>query len=201
MKIYSCLLSLLITASAFGQKLPEVGMNVRIIENNRTIVAEIRPSGSDPAIDVASIYYWYGAGLIHQTQGGYSGKLLNGIYKEYYLNKNLKEQGTFIKGLKQGTWKAWSETGKLQQLFTYKHGLKSGTFNLYDDEGNLIKTGNYAHNQLNGKVTGYDKGAANIVVYKNGQVVSGNKTSSFWHKINIFKKHGAAKTSQKKTKA
>jgi len=67
-------------------------------------------------------YYWYEANEIHMTQGGYSGKLLNGVYTEYYKNKNLKTQGGFKNGLKDGHWKSWNTDGVLLSDTDWKHG-------------------------------------------------------------------------------
>ena len=38
------------------------------------------------------------------TQGGYNGRLLNGDFRVFYPNKNLKENGNYQFGLKEGTW-------------------------------------------------------------------------------------------------
>ncbi|MES2275321.1 MAG: hypothetical protein V4592_04815 [Bacteroidota bacterium] len=189
MKIPALIFSLLIGFTSFGQKLPDIGINVRINEGDKTIVAEIRPVNSTPSMEPASTYYWYGSGLIHHTQGGYSGRLLNGAYNEYYLNKNLKEQGLFNKGLKTGIWKAWNETGVLRQLFTYRTGIKSGAFSLYDETGRLTQSGNYDNNELNGKITSFHKDSATVVIYKNGSAIPKKQPSKFWDKLNIFKRH------------
>ena len=68
-------------------------------------------------------YYWYDANQIHMTQGGFSGKLLDGLYAAYYRNKNLEEQGNFKKGLKTGIWKKWRADGSLESTTQWNHGL------------------------------------------------------------------------------
>jgi hypothetical protein len=124
MKIILFPFFLLITiGSAYAQKMPEINYNVRISEADKTIRAEINPIGSKPVAKPGLYYYWYGANIIHSTQGGYGGNLLNGQYNEYYLNKNLREQGIFKKGLKDGTWKAWNEDGTLSSTATWKNGI------------------------------------------------------------------------------
>jgi antitoxin component YwqK of YwqJK toxin-antitoxin module len=123
MKKVLVLLCFMISASAFAQKLPYTGLNrVRIVEADQTILAEINEGSSNPSVKPDLFYYWYSANAIHATQGGYSGKLLNGPYTEFYLNKNLKEQGSFKKGLKDGIWKSWKEDGTLSHTFTWKNG-------------------------------------------------------------------------------
>lgn len=113
-----------ISITTFAQKMPDYGLNkVRIILPNKTVIAEINPVTSKHAAKPALFYYWYEANQIHSTQGGFSGKLLDGQYTEYYLNKNLKEQGSFKKGLKNGAWKSWNEDGTLAVSSTWKNGL------------------------------------------------------------------------------
>jgi hypothetical protein len=124
MKNILLLLLLILPVSVSAQKLPDLGpTKVRINEADKTIVAEIDVSGSAPTVKPRLFYYWYSAGSVHSTQGGFSGTLLNGQYTEYYLNKNLKQQGTFKKGLKNGTWKSWNEDGTLSQTATWKKGI------------------------------------------------------------------------------
>lgn len=109
------------TASA--QQLPDYGLDkVRINESVQTVVAELASVSVSPTAKPALHYFWYNSGAIHETQGGYSGRLLNGQYTAYYLNKNLKEQGLFKKGLKDGTWKSWREDGSLLATVTWKRG-------------------------------------------------------------------------------
>ena len=118
------LLVVLISGHAYAQKLPDMAyFKVRIADSNKTIVAEINEVSSMPSIKPNLSYYWYNANHIHKTQGGFSGKLLNGQYNEYYLNKNLKEQGLFKKGLKAGVWKSWKEDGTLIHSTNWNKGV------------------------------------------------------------------------------
>ncbi len=118
------LLFFLVSVASYGQKLLDMGFSkIRISEADKTILAEINPVNHNPKAHQDLFYYWYSANIIHSTQGGYSGQLLNGQYTEYYLNKNLKEQGIFKKGLKDGNWKDWNEDGTLNQTATWKNGM------------------------------------------------------------------------------
>ena len=172
-----------------AQKLPDNGFNkVRISQIDKTVQAELLPVTFQPAIKPDLFYYWYGANIIHITQGGFSGKLLNGIYREYYLSKNLKEQGVFAKGLKNGTWKTWNENGNLISLYIWNNGVKSGIFNLYNEQGRLIQSGRYNDNLLDGQVKHY-KGSDTVTVvqYRKGKVFT-DTSRSFLQKLNLFKK-------------
>jgi antitoxin component YwqK of YwqJK toxin-antitoxin module len=113
-----------VNGAIYSQDLPNSGFEkVRVIEPTKVIVAEIKQPSSKPSVKKDLFYAWYSANTIHATQGGYSGKLLNGQYNEYYLNKNLKEQGTYLNGLKNGSWKDWNEDGSLLHQSAWKNGI------------------------------------------------------------------------------
>lgn len=125
MKLILLLLFYLLSIGAYAQKIPDYGLNrIRITQDDQTIVAELEPE--QPTISAKSNlhYFWYSANIIHETQGGYSGRLLNGFYSVFYLNKNLKEQGHFKTGLKNGIWKSWKEDGSLQATTNWKRGVE-----------------------------------------------------------------------------
>jgi antitoxin component YwqK of YwqJK toxin-antitoxin module len=119
--IFFCFISL----TALAQKMPDEGYyKARITLPDMTILAEIDPIATNPTAKANLFYYWYEANAIHSTQGGFSGKLLNGQYNEYYPNKNLKVQGGFKKGLKNGEWKSWNVDGTLTEVTTWKNGVQ-----------------------------------------------------------------------------
>ena len=51
---------------------------IRIIDTSQEIRADILPFKTDPKIKNDRYYYWYLNNMIHSTQGGYNGQLLNG---------------------------------------------------------------------------------------------------------------------------
>jgi hypothetical protein len=125
MKYYLLLFFCLPGYVAIAQKLPDFDMNkVRITLPDKIIVTGIEPTVSSIASKPKAFYYWYSAGAVHQTQGGYSGKLLDGQYSEYYPDRNLKQQGNFKKGLKVGLWKNWADDGTLLSISRWKHGTE-----------------------------------------------------------------------------
>lgn len=114
-------------------------------------------------------YYWYSNNQIKITQGGYSGKLLNGVYHDFYLNNNLKAQGRFELGLKMGEWNAWGTEGLLTEKINYNKGVPNGLFYKYNSQGLLYETGRYKDGKLNGAIKTYPKPDSMVVsTYKNG---------------------------------
>lgn len=96
---------------------------VHIVDSTQEITADILPYKSEPKIKNDRYYFWYLNNIIHSTQGGYSGQLLNGHYLAFYPDKNLKEEGDFKKGLKDGEWKAWNPKGDLTSVANWNEGL------------------------------------------------------------------------------
>ncbi|AMR33713.1 hypothetical protein A0256_20890 [Mucilaginibacter sp. PAMC 26640] len=191
-KYLTAFLLIAFLSQCYSQNIPLIGANrVRINEADKTILFDVDPVDNLSDMDFGLTYYWYASNQIHTTQGGFSGKLLNGHYTEFYLNKGLKEQGTFKKGLKQGLWKEWAETGQLVQSVTWKKGIKSGEFRSYDTNGKVEQQGTFANNVLNGVLyKNHGKDSVDMQYYRNGVVVG--KKPPFLKRINIFrKKHQA----------
>lgn len=133
----------------YAQKIPDFGLHkVHIVSEDKTIQAETLPVNSDPELHNNRFYFWYSANMIHSTQGGFSGRLLNGNYKEFYGNKTLREEGNFREGLKDGIWKSWNENGNLAQQYTWKKGILFGKFILCDENGYIKKSGKYKNGVL-----------------------------------------------------
>ncbi len=197
MKRVVFLILIVFGTKAPAQKLPDFGTNrIRISADDRIIQAELLPLNSDPQAETDQLYYWYSSNKIHTTQGGYSGRLLNGHYIEYFLNKNIKEEGVFKKGLKDGVWKVWDESGTLQQSITWKGGVKQGNFVTFDKKGAIKQQGKYSKNLLMGTVTTFDTaGKATAAKYKEGKIVI-DSPSKFWAKV-----RAKAKILKKKTQS
>lgn len=99
-------------------------------------------------------YHWFAVNDIKRTRGGYDGKLLHGVCKEFFLNKNLKQVGKYRKGIKTGRWKEWYYNGEYKDITSYKKGLKS-KYTLYNEQGNITEKGNYKKGKLHGKLLRY----------------------------------------------
>ena len=137
-------------------------------------------------------YAWFSGNQIRYTQGGYSGKMLNGIYNEFYDTKGLKTQGIFEMGLKSGRWKSWGEDGVLDSIVNYSSGKPNGKFEKYDQEGVLQERGKYHDGQLNGKLEKrISADSIQVIRYKKGKVMAYQPSKAVkitkWLK-SIFKK-------------
>ncbi len=96
---------------------------IRIVDSTQEINAEMLPFKADPKVKNDRYYFWYYNNVIHSTQGGYTGQLLNGHYIAFYPDKNLKEEGNFNRGLKDGEWKTWNQKGDLTNVTDWNEGV------------------------------------------------------------------------------
>jgi hypothetical protein len=195
MKNIILIVLVLFCCPAWAQKIPAFGTDkIRISADDKIIQAELEPVKSEPTAVTNRLYYWYSSNNIHATQGSFSGRLLNGKYVELFLNKNLKEEGFFVKGLKDGAWKSWDETGILKDMTTWKKGVKDGDFLTFDNKGKVKQQGRYSENMLDGKsITIDESGKQTAVKYKAGRVVI-DSPSKFWKKVTpkIFRRKAKA---------
>lgn len=194
-RIYLCFLSLIYVfqtnAQSYRKDYKEI-VTDRVIVNNpdETITAHLKPVKKKVEPEINKNYYWFSAHQIRETQGGYSGKLLNGLYTAFYMNKNLKEQGEFKKGLKSGDWKLWYENGKLKETLSWKSGIRTGRFYQYDESGDLKLKGRFRKGEYNGKISTYiDKDSTNVRNYKAGNpIIEKEKISKTERAKRIYKK-------------
>lgn len=70
------------------------------------------------------VYYWYKDQQVHSTQGGAGDVLLDGPYREYYPDGQIKTTGEFRKGLKHGEWRTWATDGRLSTVEEWRNGKK-----------------------------------------------------------------------------
>ena len=106
-----------------SQPINEDYSQVTIVDSTQEIHADLHPYKTEPKIRDDRYYFWCLNNIIHATQGGFNGKLLNGHYVSFYPDKNLKEEGGFDRGLKEGVWKTWNTKGDLTAVVTWNQGL------------------------------------------------------------------------------
>lgn len=139
------------------------------------------------------IYYWYNSDRINRNMGGYSGRLLDGTYKVFDLNKNLIAEGSYKKGLRNGIWKRWNNKGGLLNLNNYKNGIKQGKEFVYDRTGKVIFIGKFKNGLKNGKCLILTNDTLKELYFKKDIVViNKNVLSKVFSKV-TFKKNEVGK--------
>jgi hypothetical protein len=103
-------------------------------------------------------YYYHHKDRIHQSQGGYTGSLLDGDWESYFPSNLLSSQGCFEKGLKSGTWRYWYANGRLQREEHWKNGRLHGPFTEFSMNGQPSKQGRYRLGLLHGVILGIEEG-------------------------------------------
>lgn len=119
------------------------------------------------------VYYaWYANNKFNETQGGYHGRLIQGLFKSFYKNANLQSMGYYHNGIKKGEWKTWYENGNLKEVLNWKNGSKNGNYLLYNEYGQKMVEANFKNNVLHGKFLSYvNNKIASVKQYKNGEEV------------------------------
>ncbi|OFY66102.1 MAG: hypothetical protein A3H98_11915 [Bacteroidetes bacterium RIFCSPLOWO2_02_FULL_36_8] len=126
-----------------------------------------------------ALYYWTANEKIQTTRGDYDGKLLHGIYKEFYFNNSLKQKGKFNRGKKTGIWKSWHSNGEIRQIARWRNSRKNGASLTYDVTHTLLRKEKFKDDLLNGWVIDYDRQGKVIkkIKYKNGILLMEEKSS------------------------
>jgi hypothetical protein len=180
-----------------GQKKHNLHIPNRVIVNflDHVVYAEI--TEGKPLIRVSDeyFYYWYSANDIKRTRGGFEGKLLHGLFSDFYMNKNLREKGMFKYGRKDGVWKTWHFNGELKEIYHWKNGKLNGEFVLFDEKGKLTQKGTYKDNLFNGKRYIYnDSGGVEIEKYKRGELKIKKEKNNKGFKLRLWRKHKKKQT-------
>ena len=83
-------------------------------------------------------------------------KKLNGPYKEYWDNGQLRVECNFKNGEYDGLFKSYHEyTGELYEQFTFKEGKYDGPYEYYHDNGQLLEKGTIKDGTHDGPVELY----------------------------------------------
>lgn len=118
-------------------------------------------------------YYWFKGGLIHNSQAGIAGDLLDDTFVKMYHSNQLAEKGKFKKGLKTGIWKSWHPNGRIQTTQHWRNGMKIGLFYHYDENGTIAEKGYYRRDKKQGNWIDYVK--KDTLTYRNGALVDPKK--------------------------
>lgn len=121
-----------------------------------------------PGPHLSHLYFWFRSGHIHQTNGGYDGRLLHGEYKVTDQEHRLLEKGNFRMGRKWGNWYTWYPDGKLKSLTRHRSRNDMQVIEEYDTQGNRSRKGYIKKNLFTGQQQERIKDSIVVVTYKNG---------------------------------
>lgn len=67
-------------------------------------------------------YHFVFRNRLYASQGGYTGKILDGLSTEFYFDLTMKSKGNYSLGLKDGKWKYWRQDGTIEKIENWKMG-------------------------------------------------------------------------------
>jgi antitoxin component YwqK of YwqJK toxin-antitoxin module len=153
-KFFMLHIGLLYTVFIYGQEGIAKRRTIMLRDSNLTMKVHILNTAPDKLKCSDDLtYYYHHKGGIHQSQGGYTGSLLDGAWESHFSSNVLSTQGIFEQGLKSGTWRYWQPNGKLLREEAWKAGKLHGHFVEYDTDGYPAKMGRYRKGQLHGAVS------------------------------------------------
>ena len=102
-------------------------------------------------------------------------KPINGLYKVYYANGNVKMEVQSKNGVPDGEGKFYDENGNIQFAGNFVGGKIEGKFYNYYEDGSVHNEMNYKNGEQDGeqKLLNPDGSLSVSVMVENGKVVSG----------------------------
>ncbi|MCX6226198.1 MAG: hypothetical protein NTV01_15855 [Bacteroidia bacterium] len=81
-------------------------------------------------------------------KGSYKAGLKDGVWKEFYADGILKNEGSYVQGSPNGRHKLYYETGKIKEEQNYRMGQKDKTWWVFDPDGNVVISYVYSNDVL-----------------------------------------------------
>ena len=85
-----------------------------------------------------------------ELERNYKDGKLDGLFKEWYENGQLKEEGNYKDGERDGLQRHWYENGQLKYEGNFKDGKGDGLEKLWYENGQLRYEGNIKDGELDG---------------------------------------------------
>lgn len=118
-------------------------------------------------------YFYFKAGELHQSQGGYSEYLLQGEFREFSPSFDLRTKGRFKHGMCHGKWEVYNFNSQIIKASRYRKGLLCGRQLTYNPDGVVRKIERFKKGKLHGKVIIFTpKGTEEVHYYKKGEEVA-----------------------------
>lgn len=96
---------------------------------------------------------YYQNGIL-KAEWNYKNGKLNGVSRSYYESGELETEENYKNGKQEGITKWYYESGKLKYEWNYKNGKQVGIYKLYSESGNIELEARYNEN---GKKEGVEK--------------------------------------------
>jgi antitoxin component YwqK of YwqJK toxin-antitoxin module len=168
-----CVFLIGLSSPALNQKLFKSDATIKRYINTNDSIVEFNVLSFEKQVKTKAEcnYNWYQSDRIQQTENGYSGKLLHGLYQVfYYPSMKLKSQGNLKNGLRNGIWKSWYQNSNLKTKNSWKKGKLNGQCFFYNEKGEIAEILNYKNGILHGDCEYYKNGKLVITKkFKNGQ--------------------------------
>jgi uncharacterized protein len=120
---------------------------------NKIPVGIHREFGKDGKVSNAYIYNDNGLliseGIVDEA-GNY-----NGRFRDYYPDKSIKDEGSYIDNRRTGVWKFYNSSGKVEQTGSYNNGRPDGLWKWYYENGAILREEEYFQGQRDGTFTEY----------------------------------------------
>ncbi|MBQ9035494.1 MAG: hypothetical protein IJ099_06010 [Alphaproteobacteria bacterium] len=123
----------------------------------------------------SEIYNENNTGVINGVVYNINEKPINGLYRTYYQNGNLRMEVYSKNGLPNGAGKFYDDSGNLLYQGTFADGLLEGTLYQYYPEGSVHNEMNYEKGILHGTQKVYNEESEQTVeiLYDTGVPISG----------------------------
>ncbi|MBL0097650.1 MAG: hypothetical protein IPP46_15010 [Bacteroidetes bacterium] len=73
-----------------------------------------------------------------KAEGSFKDGLRDGLWVFYYTNKQIQQQGAYLKSQPEGNWKWFYPNGKLLREENFKNGKEDGPSKEFDEFDNII---------------------------------------------------------------
>ena len=118
---------------------------------------------------------------------------MEGPWKEYHPNGQLKSQGEYLNSKRIGEWVFYYPNGKIEQKGKYdKKGKAQGPWKWYYESGNLWREETYRNDQQDGTMTEYmdaaDKDSAKVIT--KGDYIDGQKEGPWMFQMADYREEG-----------
>ena len=95
------------------------------------------------------IYYYPNTNIIQKEEHYYNG-IKDGIFNEYYFNRNLAKSYRYKNNLEEGEYNEFLPDGTLSVKGNFKNGLKDGLWESFREDGSIFSIGIFKNDFQNG---------------------------------------------------